>query len=58
MMGREEGIRVVEHNGVEYVANVQYGPCSKCNAAEDKRIMREIHEYEATQRSVPPKEAK
>jgi len=45
-MGREESIRVIEHNGVEYVANAEYGPCSKCNAAEDKRILREIKQFE------------
>jgi ssDNA-binding Zn-finger/Zn-ribbon topoisomerase 1 len=42
MMGREEGCRVIKRNGVEYVAHVEYGPCSICNKEQDKRISREI----------------
>ena len=42
MMGREESCRVIERDGVEYVAHVEHGPCSICNKEQDKRIKREI----------------
>lgn len=43
-MGREEGIIVVERDGIEYVASVQHGPCSICNKATDGRVKRKITE--------------
>lgn len=36
MMGREETLRVVRKDGVDYVGRVEYGSCSHCNAAADK----------------------
>ena len=42
MCGRESGIKVIERNGVEYIGSVEYGSCSKCNKAQDKRIEQEV----------------
>jgi hypothetical protein len=49
-MGSEEGIKTVIRNGVRYIGHVEYGSCSKCNAASDKRIEEQISAIEVANR--------
>ena len=50
MIGREEGIYCVERNGVRYIGTKETIPCSKCNAAAEKRFMREVRKLERRKR--------
>lgn len=54
-LGREETCKVIERNGVEYVAHVEYGPCSICNKEQDERISREVSELIRNERAKSPK---